>query len=187
MTFPTQGRFGGAGRPPVAPVAAMPAATASEPDLPASAAAAMPADTEATPTDVSVIAPNVAAAPTTSDEPDPSETIDSNPPEHVGDAPEADAGPARNAKPETPPPAKPKRAQGRRTKKTAATDATTGQALVVIQDGHIKVSDPNVVIVDLDAASSGDVTATAIVIVGLWPQPGRQLQRPAKLWELLGS
>lgn len=24
-------------------------------------------------------------------------------------------------------------------------------------------------------------------IVGLWPQPGRELQRPAKLWELLGS
>lgn len=24
-------------------------------------------------------------------------------------------------------------------------------------------------------------------IVGLWLQPGRELQRPAKLWELLGS
>lgn len=36
-----------------------------------------------------------------------------------------------------------------------------------------------------DVALSGALQFKTIV--GLWPQPGRQLQRPAKLWELLGS
>ena len=171
MTYPATGRFGG--RASVVPVApANPAPDDADPDQLEMAVddqgrgsgqdqLAAPADLEPVAEPATQQLQEVPAEQATAEEEVPPAT-ENAPTSAVHEQQTASPEEAPEAK--TSPPAKPKRStpgNTRRTRKPAATkeDCT----LVVIRDGQVMVSEPDAVVVDLDAASADSTDAAAIV------------------------